>query len=326
MRTIRWGILATGGIAGTFAETLREAPGAELAAVGSRDIRKAEVFAEKHGAARAHGSYAELAADPQVEAVYVATPHSRHEEDTLLCLGQGKAVLCEKPFAVNAAQAGRMIDAARRAGTLLMEAMWTRFLPSIVQVRERIAAGAIGPPRLLQADFGFRAPFDPQGRLFNPHLAGGALLDLGVYAVSLGHALFGPPVRIKGTARTGATGVDEQGAFILDHGAGRFTLGFHSLCRDTPREAVIRGTEGEIRLPEPWWGAERFLIERADGGTTLEEFEMHGRGYAPMAEAFMQMLREGRLESPVVSLKDSLAVMKTLDALRACSGLRYPFE
>ena len=175
MSKIRWGILGTGRIAGVFAEGLRSAADAELVAVGSRTAAAAEQFAGRVGAARAHASYADLASDPDVDAIYVATPHPFHKENSLLCIEAGKAVLCEKPFALNAGEAEQMVTAARARGVFLMEAMWTRFLPHIARLRELLAAGAIGEPRMLKADFCFRTDFNPRGRLFDPALGGGGL-------------------------------------------------------------------------------------------------------------------------------------------------------
>ncbi|MFN8568711.1 MAG: Gfo/Idh/MocA family oxidoreductase [Kouleothrix sp.] len=190
MSIIRWGILGTGSIAGQFARGLAALDDAKLVAVGSRTAAAAAGFAQRVGAERAHGSYAELAHDPQVDAIYIATPHPLHHANTLLCLGAGKAVLCEKPFAINAGEAAAMIDAARARGLFLMEAMWTRFLPHMLRLRELLAAGVIGELRMLQADFGFRTEFNPHSRLFDPALGGGALLDVGIYPVSLASMLW----------------------------------------------------------------------------------------------------------------------------------------
>ncbi len=193
MRKIAWGILGTGRIAGNFAADLALLPDAELVAVGSRSEATAQSFAGRFGAPHAHGSYEALAADPAVEVIYIATPHPLHAENMKLCLRAGKAVLCEKPFTLNAREAEEVIALAREQKLFLMEAMWTRFLPAVVRARELIEQGAIGEVRLLLADFGFRAAFDPHHRLFDPQLGGGALLDLGVYCVSLASMLFGPP-------------------------------------------------------------------------------------------------------------------------------------
>lgn len=326
MKPVRWGILGPGSISRAFAGALLEAEGARMTAVGSRDPARAEAFARDFGIPRSHGSYAELAADPGVDAVYVGTPHSFHAEHTILCLESGKHVLCEKPLALSASQAGRMFEAARRCGRLLMEAMWTRFLPSLIEVRRRLEAGQIGEPRLLQADFGIRPAFDPHSRLFDPALGGGALLDLGVYTVSLGHWLFGPPLAVAGAARLGPTGVDDDSAELLTHEDGRITQGFQSMRTETPREAVIRGTGGWMRLHEPWWGASRVTLQAADGDPVELEFALRGRGYTHMAEAFMDLVRAGRCESDVISPADSLAVLNTMDELRRQWGVGYPGE
>ncbi len=325
-RTVRWGILGPGRIAGKFAAGLREAAGAELAAVGSRSRERAEAFAAAHGAPAAWGSYEELAADDSVEAVYVATPHAFHAEHAVLCLEHGKHVLCEKPLALNAAQAERMVAAARRADRLLMEGMWTRFLPAVVRARALLAAGAVGEPRLLQADFGFRAAFDPRGRLFAPELGGGALLDLGVYPVSLAVMLWGEPVRIAAAANLGPTGVDEEGAILLQHRGGQLALLACALRLDTQREAVIQGTAGRIRLHHPWWAASRLTVTGADGRQETSDLPARGGGFAHEAEAFMDLVRAGCRDAPRIPLAESLAVMRTLDAVRDQWGLVYPGE
>lgn len=325
-KAIRWGILAPGGISGTFAAALQEAEGAELAAVGSRDAGRARAFTEKYGFARAHGSYADLAADPEVDAVYIGTPHSFHERDTVLCLENGKHVLCEKPFAINAGQARRMIEAARANDLLLMEAMWTRFLPSLIHVRKLIADGVIGTPRTLTADFGFQAEDNPKSRLFNPDLGGGALLDLGVYPVSLAHWLFGVPAEIHGAANLGPTGVDDDSAILLRHEGGEMTTAFMSFRVETPRTATIMGTAGWIRLQQPWWGAPQITIGRNGESEETMDFALRGAGYTHMAEAFMDLVRNGARDSEVISLADSAAVMETMDTLRARWGQKYPGE
>lgn len=326
MRTIRWGILGPGRISRKFAQGLREAAGAELAAVGSRDAGRAAAFAADFGGLRAHGSYEALAADPAVDAVYIGTPHAQHEEHTVLCLSRGKHVLCEKPLAINAEQAGRMVDAARRSQLVLMEAMWTRFLPSIVRVRELIAAGSIGDVRLVTADFGFRAAFDPHSRLFAPGLGGGALLDLGIYPLTLASMLVGPPVEIRASANLGATRVDEEVAIMLRHAGGEIALLAASLRADTPREATITGTNGRIRILFPWWAGARIGLTEGGGPEQLSEWPSRGGGYTHEAEAFMDLIREERRESPVMPLDESLTIMRTMDAIRAQCGVRYPME
>jgi predicted dehydrogenase len=326
MRTIRWGILGPGRISRKFAAALREAEGAQLTAVGSRDAARASAFATDFRIPHAHGSYEALANDPTVDAVYIGTPHSGHEEHTLLCLAHGKHVLCEKPLAINATQALRMITAARAAGLVLMEAVWTRFLPSIVRVRELMAERRLGEVRLITADFGFRAAFDPTNRLFDPRLGGGALLDLGIYPLTLASMLCGDPVEIQATANLGATGVDEETAIILRHARGELAVLAASLRVNTPREAHILGTKGRIRILCPWWAGTRIALQEDDGEEQVIECPSRGGGMTHEAEVFMGLLRAGRTESPVMPLDESLAIMRTMDTIRAQCGVRYPMD
>lgn len=326
IRTIRWGILAPGKIAHAFAHGLEEAAGADLVAVGSRDGGRADQFARKWSIPRAHGSYAALAADPEIDAVYIASPHSEHEAHTILCLEAGKHVLCEKALAVNAAQAERMIACARDRNLVLMEAMWTRFLPIMVRVRELIAAGAIGDVRMIHADFGFRAAFDPASRLFAPELAGGSLLDVGIYPLNLAFMLCGEPTAIHTTANLGPTGVDEEAAFVLEHAEGRISVLSSALRLDTPRQAVINGTAGRITIPCPWWAGTRLIVRSGDGPEETLDLPGRGGGYTHEAEAFMDLIRTGRLESKIMPHAESLAIMRCMDAIRERWGLRYPGE
>ena len=193
-------------------------------------------------------------------------------------------------------------------------------------MKKLVDEGAIGDLRLLAADFAIRPNFDPNSRLFDPHLGGGALLDLGVYTISLGCWLFGMPSEITGTAHQGPTGVDDESAFVLRHAGGRFTLGYQSLRVDTTREAVIRGTAGAIRLNDPWWGARDFILEKLDGESTQENFQLRGQGYTHMAEAFMDLMREGRRDNTVIPLEESVQIMGIMDTLRGKWGLSYPGE
>lgn len=326
---VRWGILAPGRISRKFAAALAVSDGARLVAVGSRDRARAAAFAAEFGIApaHAHGSYEALAADSVVDAVYVGSPHSGHEAHTLLCLAHGKHVLCEKPLAVNAAQAGRMVAAARAAGLLLMEAVWTRFLPSVARLREIVAAGDLGEVRLVAADFGFHAAFDAQSRLFAPALAGGALLDLGIYPLNLASMLCGAPASIQATANVGMTGVDEETAMVLRHARGELATLNCSLRCDTPREAHVIGTGGRARLLFPWWAGTRLAVQRR-GEDREQVFELpsRGGGYAHEAEAFMGLLRAGRTEPDVMPLDESVAIMGTMDEVRRQCGVRYPAD
>ena len=249
MEKIRWGILATGRIAHKFALGLSVLPDAELIAVGSRAQETADAFADRWEVPHRHATYAGLAADPDVAVVYVATPHAFHKQNSLLCLEAGKAVLCEKPMAINAREVEQIVACARGRGLFLMEAMWTRFLPAICKVRELLAEGVLGQVRMVRADFCFRSPWNPEGRLLNPALGGGALLDVGVYTVALAFMVFGgPPAEVTGMTHIGETGVDEQSAMILGYDGGRLAVLACAVRAQAPMEAHIIGTAGWIRI------------------------------------------------------------------------------
>lgn len=322
----RWAILGAGNIARKFAEGLGALPEAELLAVGSRSQDKADAFATQFGIARRYDSYEALVADPDIEIVYVATPHPQHRPHSQLCLNAGKAVLCEKPFAVNAAEAAETIELARRRGLFLMEAMWTRFLPIHAQVREWLAVGAIGEPRLLTADFGFRGGWNPDGRLLNPALAGGSLLDVGIYCIAYASMVFGcQPTKITGLPGIGETGVDEQAAFVLGYDRGELALLASAVRTSTPHLARIDGTEGRITAPAFWHGTQATL-ERPGQEPETVELPLAGNGYNYQAAEAMACLAEGRLESDRMPLDETVANLQIADELRRQWGLRYPFE
>ena len=327
MSKIRWGILSTGMIAGLFVEGLRDVADAEVAAVGSRTRESAEAFGERYGIPRRHGSYEALAADPDVDVIYIGTPHNLHAANTRTCLEAGKAVLCEKPFALNAEQARGMVALARKRGLFLMEAMWTRFRPHMVELRRLLAEGVIGEPRMLHTNFGFRIPFDPKHRLFDPALGGGALLDVGVYPISLAHMVFGTPEAVVSLAALGETGVDEQMSAVLRFSGGRLAVCSAATRTKLPLTATISGTEGQIELPPaPWSGDSQLLLRRPDGSEEPIAITHVGNGYNYQVEEVHACLRAGRGESAIMSLDESIAIMANLDAIRAPWGLRYPGE
>jgi predicted dehydrogenase len=323
---IRWGILGPGRIAGKFASALREAGGAELAAVGSRSLGRAGRFASDFGFKRAYGSYEELAGDNGIDAVYIGTPHSCHRDNTILCLRAGRHVLCEKPFAINAIEAEEMITASRKKKRALMEAMWMRFMPSILKVRELVAGGEIGEIRRITADFGFRAEFDPESRLFDPALGGGALLDVGVYPVSLAYFLLGEPAVVEGTAYIGETGVDEESVALLGYEGGSQAVLMMALRLKTRCDAFIFGTAGSIWIPEPWWKSERIVMRRNGRRERTIDLPRLENGFIYQAEEMMGLVREGKTESEIMPLDDSLAVMRIMDRIRRHWGLKYPME
>jgi predicted dehydrogenase len=323
---IRWGIVGTGKIARSFAEDLRLARGAELVAVASRSEESARDFAGRFRVPRWHTSYAAMAEDSQVDVAYIATPHTEHFSNSALFLQSGKAVLCEKPFTLNAGEARALIEIARQRGCFLMEAMWTRFLPAIGALRRLLEAGALGEVRMLAADFGKRFRFDPASRLFAPELGGGALLDLGVYPVSLASLVFGPPERIECMASMGATNVDEQAGILLGYAGGRQAVLYASMQVTTPDEATILGTRGYLRIHTPMHAPHRLSVFMEDGKEARHEHPIRGNGLHYQAVEVMRCLREGARESEHMRLDESLTVMKTLDAIRAEWGLRYPGE
>ncbi len=326
MDLVRWGILSTGGIARQFARGLAYAPGAQLVAVGSRSQANAEAFGDEFGVPRRYASYEALAADPDLDVIYIGTPHPFHAANSLLCIEAGKAVLCEKPFTLNARQASAVIRAARERGVFLMEALWTRFTPVMHKVRALLAEGAIGRPRMVTADFGFHAPFDPESRLFNRALGGGALLDVGVYPVSLASMVFGAPPRISTMAHLGATGVDEQAAMIFGYEDGALAVLSCAISVMTPMEATITGERGMIRLPANWWMPQECILSLEGEPEQTFELPFTGNGYNYEALEVMRCLREGLLESPIMPLDETLALMQTLDNIRSQWGLRYPEE
>lgn len=323
---LRWGIIGPGNIAKKFADGLKVVPDAELLAVGSRTQEGADAFADQYGAPRRYASYEALAADPDVDAVYISTPHPMHKDNSILCLNHGKAVLCEKPFTINAKEAAEVIRVARQKRVFLMEAMWTRYIPAMVKVRELLATGVIGEARMMTADFGFRAGINPEGRLFNPSLGGGALLDVGVYCVSLASMIFGAPARMASLAYLGATNVDEQAGMILGYSGGQMAVLSTAIRTTTPMEALISGTEGQIRIHSLFWRPTRLTVSVYGKETNEIDMPLVGNGYNYEAQEVARCLRTGLLESDVMPLDETLAIMKTMDELRAQWGLRYPME
>jgi predicted dehydrogenase len=323
---VRWGIIGTGAIATKFAAALASLPDAKLIAIGSRTKEKAEEFGKEHNVAHRHGSYDALVNDQDVDAVYVATPHPAHKENALAALAAGKPVLLEKPFTINAKEAETVIAAARSKKLLLIEAMWTRWLPLYVKLRELLTQRIIGDVRFLRADFGFNARRDSNPRLFEPALGGGALLDIGVYPISLASMIFGSPSQATGFAQLGASGVDEHCAIMLAHPHGQLAALWSSIRLNTAQEAELIGTSGRIEIHSPAWRATEMTLMRDGTEPQLLKFPFEGNGYQFEAIEFMNCLRSGKLESAVMPLKESLSIMKTLDTLRARWGVKYPME
>ena len=319
---VRWGILGTGGIARAFAQALRQTPDARLVAVGSRTAAGAEAFARDFDA-RACASYEALVASPDVDIVYIATPHIMHAENAILALDAGKAVLCEKPFTMNAREAGQVVALARRRGLFLMEAMWTRFMPALAALRRIVASGEIGEAALVQADFGFAATLDPEHRVNKRELGGGALLDLGIYPLSIAYALLGPVQSVHAQAVTGPTGVDLSTGFTMLHRGGTMSVSNCSLRARTPCELTVSGTLGNVRMERMFHMAQSLTVTAADGSTRSVAVPFLGNGYVHEAIAAGEALRAGLLEHPLMTHEETLAGMRTLDEIRAQIGLRY---
>lgn len=348
---VRWGILGTGWVANEFAKGLRYVPNAQLTAVGSRSLEKATKFADIFHVSHAHGSYEALVADTDVDVVYIATPHSRHKTDCLKAFGAGKAVLCEKPFATDASEAEQVIEIARGRGLFCMEAMWMRFIPAIRKAHEIIRSGAIGEVRMLTADFGVPTVYDPANRVFNKALGGGALLDRGVYPLSLAFQLFGAPTEIRSSSNMMHAGVDEHTSALLRYADGQIAVISATLTGYAANEAVIIGTEGRLTIHEPFCRPDRITLRKAPhgggSGTDNDSLKqciksalknnsmvrrMHGllfgqsgsmniphegNGYNHEAAEVGRCLLAGETESSLMPLDETLEIMRTLDLIRA---------
>ena len=322
---IRWGALGPGAIAVGFADAMRMVDDGEIVAVASRSAERAEAFAERFGVRNRYGDYSSLAADPDVDAVYVATPQSRHMEDTLMCVDAGKHVLCEKPFALNAIQARRMVDAARGRGVFLMEAIWSRFLPAYRSLVDVVGSGKIGQPLLVEGDFGFRREFDPEHRLFRLDLGGGGLLDLGIYPVQLSSLVLGPIEHVVADGVLGESGVDEQVAAVLRHAGGTLGVVKAALRVGLTCTARISGTAGAVAIPALMHCPNSITVMSADGVEQIDG-SYEGNGLRFEIEEVHRCLGSGRLESEVMPLEESFALAGTLDAIRAQIGLVFPGE
>jgi predicted dehydrogenase len=323
---IRWGILGTGNIATSFAKGVATMPDAQLAAVGSRSQTTADDYGDRFKIERRYASYIELTYNPEVDVVYIATPHSLHLENMLLCFEAGKPVLCEKPFTINAKQARQAVKRAREAGLFAMEATWMRFTPLMVELRRLLAEGMIGEIRMVNADFGIRVDFDPNFRLFKPQLGGGGTLDVGIYPLSLAQMILGTPAQVVGLAELGQTGVDEQSAAVLRYAGGQLAVLHNAIRTETPQEATIMGTEGWIRIHAPWWMPEVMTIHKPGAEPKQMDIPFTANGYTYEAAEVHRCLREGKLESKLMPLDETVAVMETMDELRCQWGMRYPME
>ncbi|MBC7570656.1 MAG: Gfo/Idh/MocA family oxidoreductase [Spirosoma sp.] len=319
----RWGILGPGHIAHKFAKDLQTLPDAQLYAVASTDQPRADAFAQEYGMTHAFGTYDGLLTLPDLDVVYVATPHVKHHDNVLMLLKGGIPVLGEKPFAMNSQQVREMVDTARAKQVFLMEALWSRFMPVIQRAKQLVDDGAIGTVTGVRADFGFAAPFLPDRRLFNKSLGGGSLLDIGIYPLFWSYLMLGMPERVKASAIFGHTGVDEQCGMVLTYPNGELAMLDSTLRTTTPCEAFVHGTGGQIRVHSRWHETIGLTLERSGHDPEPMTFPRQTFGYDYEAVHVMQCLAEGRTESPVWSLIDSLNLMTLLDTVRAEAGIVY---
>ena len=326
---LRWGILATGGIAASFAADLRAA-GLDLVAVGSRSQESADAFAARFDIARAHGSYEALAADPDVDIVYVATPHPMHHAVARLALEHGKHVLVEKAFTLNRAEALDLADLGRAKGLLVMEAMWTRYLPHMVRLREILAEGMLGEIRAVSADHTQSLPTDPAHRLNALELGGGALLDLAIYPISFVWDVLGAPRTVQASARLLDTGADAEVATVMTHAGGAISTTLSSSRAAGPNTAIVLGTKARVEIERRWWAPSVLRVIDPEG-VVLEEFDGRigpgePRGMHHEALAAERYVADRSLDSDVLPIADSVAIMGLLDEIRAQIGVRYPTE
>jgi predicted dehydrogenase len=319
----RWGILGTGFIAGLQTPDLVD-NGSVVQAVGSRTMASAAEFAARFQIPTSHGSYEDLVADPDVDVVYISTPHPFHHENALLALDAGKHVLIEKPFAMNAWQAREIVELAETKGLIALEAMWTRYLPHMVRIRELIRSGALGEVRTVIADHNQNLPKDPAHRLNDPALGGGALLDLGIYPVSFAFDVFGAPTGIRAAASMTETGVDRQTAMIFEYDGGQQAVLHCALDTAGPNQASIIGTEGRIEIPSVWYTPSAFTRYDADGNV-VERFDepVTGRGMQYQAQEMERLIAAGSIANDVLPPRQSVQVMEAMDEVRRQIGLVY---
>ena len=322
-KKIKWGILGPGRIAKKFITSLKHVEDAELYAVGSRTLEKATAFAKENSAKKAFGSYEEMLQDKEVDVVYVATPHVFHHGHTLLCLDYRKAVLCEKPFAINRKQVEEMISKAKEKQVFLMEAMWTPFLPHIKYLSEVLASGKYGRIKKLTADFGFDAPFDENGRLFKKSLGGGSLLDIGIYPVFLALHTLGKPEKVEAKAEIGKTEVDEDCNVSFSYSSGARAELRSSIVENTPITAKFELENAIIKIHSRWHNPSTVIITTTSGETIEKSFDVASFGYEYEAAHVQEMLRQGRIESNVISFEKSLELISVLDQIRKEIELEY---
>ncbi len=320
---IRWGIMGLGKIAHTFASDLQRSKNGLLYGVASRDMENAKAFGEQYRASKYFGSYEELLIDPDVDVVYIATPHVFHHENTMNCLAHGKSVLCEKPLAMNSQEVKTMIKEARSKNLFLMEAMWTRFIPATEKLLDLLNEKVIGDLLFIHADFGFKAEMDPHGRLFNKKLGGGSLMDIGIYPVYLSLLTLGLPTEIKATARYTETGVDSYCAMLFEYETGARAVLESTVDADTPIEATLYGSQGKIKMHRRFHHADKISVYKDHKLTGEWEIPYLGNGYHHEIEEVNRCLLSNKTESDKMPLQTSRDLMEVLDRVKGEIGLSY---
>ncbi len=321
-----WAILGAGSIAQKFACDLKLLQNANLYAVGSRSTERAKKFAAQFGIEKAYGSYEELVQDKAIDIVYIATYHVQHYPNTILCLNNGKAVLCEKPVSINRDQCSAMLETARKKKLFFMEALWTNFVPSFRKCKELVDSGTIGKINLIESDFCIKAYYDKEGRLFNPELGGGSLLDIGIYPVFFALEFAGVPIAIEALASLGETKVDESCSILFKHSDDILSVLFCSIVTSGRTEAILHGTRGKIRINREWHIPSSVDLLPEGEKPVHYSFDEPGFGYQYEAEEVMNCLEKGLKESPIFGWQKSLDLISTLDSIRMKCNIRYPKE
>lgn len=322
-RPVRWGILATGKIARSFARDLALLPDAQIAAVGSRRLEAAEEFATQYDVAAAYGSYEELVADPTVDVVYVATPHALHKENVLMAFDAGKPVLCEKALTLNARDAEELVSVAREKKLFFMEAMWMRCNPVIRRLKQLSDGGHLGQIQQVRADLGSYVDLPETDRMLAPELGGGALLDMGIYALTFAHLFLGEPEQVEAVATLSTSGIDLNISLSLGYDSGAVASLSSTMTAWSPRTASIATERGRVDLVEPFHQPTSATWV-SDGITQVIEEDVIGTGLANEALEVIRCLRNGETESPLVPLDETVAVMRLMDRIRQKIGVRYP--
>lgn len=323
-KSFNFGIIGCGKIAAKFAESLKVVNGAELHAVASKSKERALKFQNEHDARKCYDDYEKLVKDPEIDAIYIATTHNFHYENSILCIENGKAVLCEKPMTVNARETEELVRLARNKKIFLMEAFWTRFLPATRKLNQLLSEKIIGDIRMFQADFGYHMPYDPENRSYNPDLAGGALLDVGIYPINFAQMIFKKyPLEIRSAMVPSGTGVDEQSAYILGYPGGELAVLHSAVGVETRHQAWIYGTDGYIHIPA-FFHASHFHVKRDDGYEETFSIPYESTGYGYEAMEVMHCIQKGLYESSVMPLAETLEIMRIMDHIRNSWGLHYP--